>query len=632
MQKSVDKMNNQNNFKYFISPDDLEEIVDKDKEKDNTDYNALIRLNTSNSLSSNKENTIIYNTFNPSMRRSKKKIKKEIDEEKKIDNNYQRKNIIKFKRNKGIKAIRNKKGSFSKLFDTNKIIYIKKRNSEKKENNDIKVCKTVENEDSQDNESESKEKEKEKEIINEIKDSVICYICLLKIEKPRICPNCHKIACEKCLKSWFDKGNNSCGYCRASLTFDKMISVPIINDVANLIDKISSKSKTKKIPNCYTKRSMNKYGLKTDIIKEKIFEFNDDDFKRNFVNLDYFKSISKNKQLSYLNKNKGYMNHSTQNSNKSSDTLEIHNKNKNLSFGINEEFCQKHPDQPLNYYCLDCEHAYCRTCFVFFGEEKDKHNEHNIIEYNKYKSMNIPEMIKNSKYLDDKYEEIEAYIKRCEALKNCYEFERNLVLEQVREFMNKFNNKIDENIKKLDDIVETYSSYLIQINKCKNDVNQYYITQKYNPDLVEKLNNIKTLKYLNSKEIDNFCDLTKNMEFKVYQTDFKKYEIKENSYHFKIPLNNSKYQLAINKKRNEVQIYIYWKEDNDINEDRDKYTNLLPIIFMRKKNKNWECFQLNEFLNYKGNNYYIKRFSANNFCGPNSYFKIKGILYENYIE
>ena len=51
----------------------------------------------------------------------------------------------------------------------------------------------------------------------------------MKIEKPRICPNCHKIACEKCLKNWYDKGNNNCGYCRATLSFDKMISVHSIH-------------------------------------------------------------------------------------------------------------------------------------------------------------------------------------------------------------------------------------------------------------------------------------------------------------------------------------------------------------------------------------------------------------------
>ena len=96
---------------------------------------------------------------------------------------------------------------------------------------------------------------------------------------------------------------------------------------------------------------------------------------------------------------------------------------------------------------------------MFFGEEKDKHNEHNIIEYSKYKSMNIPQIIKNSNNLDYKYEELEAYIKRCEALKNCYEFERTFVEEQVKLLMDNFNFTMDENINMSELENKIYSSF-----------------------------------------------------------------------------------------------------------------------------------------------------------------------------
>ena len=613
----------QNSLKSIYFPDNLEE--NGKESQDNINYSSLIRVNTSNSMSNGKQKIKILNTFNPTISTAKKEIQKEFDEENN-NRNYQRKKVNKHKKNTSINTLK-KKGSLNKLFGNNKIIYIKKRNIDVKNQKENIINLKTEKDISEDNENELKEKK----IIKEIKDSVICYICLMKIEKPRICPNCHKIACEKCLKNWYDKGNNNCGYCRATLSFDKMISVPIINNVVNLIDKISSKKKAKKIHERYTtiRRNLKKFDISNEIIKEEICENYNDNIITNSINVDYFKKITNNNEQLYLNKNKNLISRSTHSP---YVTLLSENKIKNISLNSNEEFCPKHPDQPFFYYCIDCKQAYCSTCFVFFGEEKDKHNEHSIIKYNKYKSMNIPEIIKNCNYLDDKYEEIQSYIRRCESLKNCYEFERNLVLEKVRELLNKFNSKIDENIKKLNDIIETYNNYLTQINKCKNDVKQYYITQKYEPELIINLNNIKILKYYNSKEIDTFCDLSKNIEFKVYQTEFKKYEIKQNNYHYKIPLDNSKYQLAITNKRNEVQIYIYWRENDDNDEEKEKNTNLLPIIFMRKKNKNWECFQLSEFLNYKGNNYYIKRFPANNFFNLNSYFKIKGILYENYIE
>lgn len=99
-------------------------------------------------------------------------------------------------------------------------------------------------------------------------------------------------------------------------------------------------------------------------------------------------------------------------------------------------------------------------------------------------------------------------------------------------------------------------------------------------------------------------------------------------------MEDSKYQLSIIQKGNEVQIYIYWPvgEEKNVKVIEKEKNGLLPFIFMRRKNKNWEFYKLDEFLTYKGNNYFIKRFSSNDFCNINSYFKIKGFLYETYIE
>ena len=628
MKKSADLIHNKT-LKNII-PYNLEQEVENDEDQVNINYTTLNRISTLNSLSC-KEKPVICNTSNSSMRRIQNEKMNDFPEAK-TENFSERNNIIKYTKKRSINKKKIEKGSIKIKNGNKKIVYVRKRNNDikdkdKKENIPNNI---IDKELSINNDSEIKERE----IINEIKDSVICYICLMKIEKPRICPNCHKIACEKCLKNWFiDRGNNNCGYCRAVLTFDNMISIPIINNVANLIDKISSKNKIKKIGAQFTKIKIGKniiHDINNDIIKEENIEFNEDDIISNSINFDKFKRINNSKENIYLNKKQTQISHSTH----GPYINMFGNNNKGLPINEIEEYCSKHPDQPLFYYCIDCNQAYCRTCFVFFGEEKDKHNEHSIIEYEKYKSMNIPQIIKNSSNLDDKYEEIEAYIKRCEALKNCYEFERMLVREQIKLLMDNFNTTINDNIAKLDNIINKYKNYLNQINKCKKDIQEFYINQKYEPELVEKINDINKIKYYNSKEIDNYSDLSKKITFKAFQTKLKKYEIKQNNYHYKVPLEGSKYQLAIAQKENELQIYIYWSEDKDTNEDKDKEKNnsLLPFVFMRKKNKNWECFKLDEFLKYKGNNYYIKRFSTNNFCNPNSYFKIKGILYENYIE
>ena len=43
---------------------------------------------------------------------------------------------------------------------------------------------------------------------NEIKETVRCYICSQKITKPKMCPKCKHISCEKCLYNWFIKNKN----------------------------------------------------------------------------------------------------------------------------------------------------------------------------------------------------------------------------------------------------------------------------------------------------------------------------------------------------------------------------------------------------------------------------------------
>ena len=632
---------NEKRYKKIILSNDLEEFEDN-QDNDNTSLTHIYTLDNTN----DKKNISIENNedYSSSTIRNNNKLSKEINSE---NNEFisERKTVNKNLKNTWIKNGKNNKDKI-KNENNKKKVYIKKKKIEKTNKNE-----NIINEDKNDIQSPIKGENysEQKEIIKEIKESVICYICLMKITSPRICPNCHKIACEKCLKNWFiDKGNNNCGYCRAILNFDQMISIPIINNVANLIDKISTKKSNKKLGIKYTKSKNIKKNYKSisDISSDinnnnnnNLTEIiNNDNINRNSINIDNFSKLQNKNNEIYIDKKESLVSHSTHGP--------FINLMENEYKIAKEEYCPKHPDQPLFYFCLNCNQAYCRTCFVFFGEEKDKHNNHTIIEYEKYKSINIAKIKKISNNLDDKYEELNAYIKRCEALKNCYEFERKLVQKHVKQLMDNFNLKISENIQILDNIIKKYNFYLSQIEKGQNDVKKFYTEisssqlKILEEDLIEKLSNLCKIKYYNSKEIDAFSDIDKKLILNYYQTKLKKYEIKQNNYHFKIPLDNSKYHLAVTQKGSEVQIYIYWptendndnNNDNDINNQKNDKTNLLPFIFLRRKNRNWEHFQLDEFLTYKGNNYYIKRFPLNNFCNIYSYFKIKGLLYESYIE
>ena len=125
-------------------------------------------------------------------------------------------------------------------------------------------------------------------------------------------------------------------------------------------------------------------------------------------------------------------------------------KNQNLTQPLDKDFleyCPDHKNEMLYYYCLDCGKAYCKTCFVFFGEEKDKHVGHSIIEYEKYKNMSIPLLKKNKEKLDKNINHVEENIKRCLAYKKIYEHERKVGNKFIKNIQIKFNKQIDEVIK-----------------------------------------------------------------------------------------------------------------------------------------------------------------------------------------
>ena len=439
--------------------------------------------------------------------------------------------------------------------------------------------------------------------LSEIKELILCYLCRQKPISPKLCPNCQKIACNNCLKDWFkNKANKKCFYCNKIMTYEKMINIPIIDNISNLLDNLILK-----VNNSISYKS-----------------------KKNN------KTIPTNrKKTNDLSLPKTTCKHSyqvTENNNTLIDKIQINNSGKfEIKDNKDLNYCEKHPEQPLTYYCVNCDKAYCDTCFVFFGNEKNNHIDHKIIEFEKYKKFKFSEIFKESENLDEKSEEINAYINRCKAMINCYEFEKKVVGKYLKLLIDNFNEQINENIKILNDLINNYNNYLIQIKKVQNDIQKYYAykindIENDNNKLLTEITKINNIKYYTSKEIDSYSNLSTKIFFNVYQTDLKKYMIKNEGFHFKANLVGSSYQLGLIQKQNEIQIYIYYPIDMNIH--KNKF--ILPFVFLRRKNNNWESFELKESMTYKGNNYFIKRFKSHNFSPINSYVKIKGIIYESW--
>ena len=394
---------------------------------------------------------------------------------------------------------------------------------------------------------------KEENLGSEIKDTVKCYICFEKITKPKMCPHCHRIACEKCLYNWFiNLKKDKCGYCRLKSNFYEMISVPFMDAVVTFVEKF------------FNKRS-------------KLSETIDKEFL---------------------------------------------------------EYCPEHKNEMLYYYCLDCGKPYCKTCFVFFGEEKDKHINHSIIEYEKYKNMSMPLLKKNTDKLESNIQHVEENIKKCIAYKNSYEHERIVGNIFLNNLIDEFNKQIDINISIIDEQIKKLKENIEEYNKYKKEVEYFYgdikdkktTSDKSCESLIIKLTKINQQKLFSSKDIEKLLELSKCMCVNTFQSKVGEFN-HENMFLGKgLKMGSSPYELVIdNKQRNEVNLSITMpKEKTPVNH------NFKAFVFIRQKGGCVQAYDLDE---YKEDDYfyYLKKKIPWDYFGQ-SIFKIKGMLYDFYFE
>ena len=454
--------------------------------------------------------------------------------------------------------------------------------------------------------------EDEKIKINKIKELMICFLCNKNSILPKLCPNCRKIACQECLKKWYlTEKNNKCFYCKNEENYSNMVGIPIISNISIILNKINSSS-------IY----MNTSNFKLDEKNEKTLTF----FNEKNTNSYTKKNLTLNNAVTNLKLNlfKNLKNKKLNNPIRKIPFIQKPKKDYSIS-----EHCPTHPDELLFYYCSDCQKSYCRTCFVFFGKEKNNHIGHKIIDYQKMKNLGNQDILSTIKYLKEKFDEIDNIIEECEVLKKCYTSEKEMVNKYMKIIINKYNEKIDEKIKKLNELIINYKSYIENIKIIQDNIQKYiFIKYDENENIIHEDNllinvaKIKNLEYL--KNTDIYVDLSPKIIFNVYQTEIKQFDIFNVNFRLKAKLNNSHYNLIVLKKEKEIQIYIYYPCEN--NKQNKRF--ILPYVYLKKKDNDWEIFELDEFLIYKNHNYFIKRFDANKFCKLNDFIKIKGVLYE----
>lgn len=509
------------------------------------------------------------------------------------------------------------KVKFQKVYSKGNDSFAKKSNNSynisRNENNINEITTTISTMDDKTNINSSIE---EKNKMGKLKELMICFLCHEKVVHPKICPNCYKIACEECLKKWFiNYKNKKCFNCNKIIKYEDMIIIPIINNISNILNKITFEIKNDS--KLFLKQIKNSKITKNEYI----------DSSRSNISCCGVGNLlqkSPNNSIDLRNGLKKVKHRKFPNS--ISEPRKPQFQKSEVS-----EYCKIHQDQLLFYYCVNCEKSYCRTCFVFFGEEKNKHNGHKIIDYDKLKNKNNFELLQQARVLKDNIDKINYFINHCENLKSCYKYEKDIVNKYVKTFINKFNEKVDENIQKLNNLINNYKTYIEQINKQRDNIKKFYSSNCNDTNFslreINLLNDIKNVNNLDYfRDIDNYVNLSPVFFFNIYHTDLKNFNIVDKNFRFKAKLSNSKYNLVVLNKGKEVQIYMYYPIEKEIKNKKQ----ILPYIYLKKNENKWEIFELKESLAYNGHNYFIKRFNAESFCDINSCIKIKGVLYENF--
>ena len=407
---------------------------------------------------------------------------------------------------------------------------------------------------------------------NEIKDALTCFICALKITAPLMCPNCKKMACTNCIKKWFDDYHDKCPYCKVHSSFEKMISLPFMEQFSNFfMNDINNKNEEKE------KKKKNNFEDENEDLN------NNNNNKNNYDDDDNF-HIFKDKSISKT--------HLIPNNNeKGEDNNDININNNNQLSNIKKgETCPKHKNEKLEYYCLNCNTKHCTKCFLFFSEESKIHKDHKIITIEEKNKYNLDEMKEDINNLSKVINELREY-------KGNIELERKII-EKKEEFTKKVTDELKDNYNKksmdkkcgLDKKNQIIKNQLDLIYKVKNNY-----TESFN-NFIEREDQIGFKEY--HQLIKNFKDINKykyshnvngefHPELQFFETDFIEIDINEyeeilGEIYFNIEGINSQIHFKLNRQAyDEVFINLQF-ELKDLGDQKETYYGYL--LFNNKKN------------------------------------------------
>lgn len=291
-----------------------------------------------------------------------------------------------------------------------------------------------------------------------------------------------------------------------------------------------------------------------------------------------------------------------------------------------KENCDTHQSEKIHYYCLNCNKGYCKTCFVFFGNEKDKHVNHKIIEYSNYKSSNLSLLAKQEEKIEYNINYINDLIKQCNSYKILYENQQKNINDYISVILKEYNDKMDKVIRDIDNKIDELKQYIESYQKAKNEIDDFFqkltVKSRYSSNLqyiLEKNENLCN----NKVDLNMILNIPENFNLNIYKS-------KEEEFNLDIKYLNKKIIIG---------------EQIEITVDNNKLKNHLNINFsIPKDNKNSHFYKVILYCKIKESNiinvyflddlkekknYYIigKKIQYSD----DSIFEIKSIIYDFFL-
>ena len=379
-----------------------------------------------------------------------------------------------------------------------------------------------------------------------------------------MCKYCKRISCENCILKWLEN-HIYCGICKHQVTTQDMISLPFLDDMsAFFINNIDNQEKKQKLYNQNSEKSknINKGNQnKINYLPNQLFN------KDNNIN----NEINENNEINKIEEDK--------------------------------DICIEH-GYKIDYYCIQCNKYFCSQCLIFFGKEVEKHRNHFIEKVERINDLGVTEAINEYKKLPETKNKIEKLIGSCNMKIKDNEIKKYEILKLIDFIKTSYNNKIEENSKKIDEQVGFTKKYKNEILLFSNKLNNIF--NQGNPNYIQSPNIIQQLKNMNNCDPNLEKDILEKSKYNPklfvenYQSEYLTLNLRKNQFLDNEEICNytlnfipdNPFKLIIKYLRNKININIIANINEPLNSP--SFPIFLPYIVFKIQNYGLEFINLSE--------------------------------------